>query len=139
MHTVVLWQLAAPPLWSNETKVPPGAVLKPVPVIVTTVPLVPLDGETLVIVGKTRNVYEVGEGAEVTPLTVAVSLTDPAACAGLDTKQPVPPLEQSSPDTTVPPKLTVVAFVRLVPEIVRLVAPVVGPWMGVKLVMDRPW
>ena len=77
MHVVERVQIT--PVAGTPLKVKavfPATVLKFVPVMVTGVPMVPLPGDSEVIVGKTANVKESLEGALVNPSTLIVSGTD---------------------------------------------------------------
>src|ERR1039458_170629 len=76
VHCVALTQVTPVAGMPLKVKVvPPGAVLKPVPVSVTVVPVVPLPGAIRVSSGKTANLNSSLEGALVMPSTVTVRWT----------------------------------------------------------------
>jgi hypothetical protein len=105
-------------------------VTKLVPVMVMDVPpaVGPLAGETEATVGAAT--YVNNEFAELVPPTVVTRmLTVPATCAGV--VQVAEVAEATLTDVqAVPPTDIPVAPVRLVPVMVMVVAPVVGPLAG---------
>lgn len=98
-----------------------------VPVIVTVVPpaIGPLDGDTDVIVGASTKVNPPVLVA-VPPAPVKITFTAPAACAGVTTVMEVA-LELTIDVPAVPSNVTEDAAVKLVPVIVTVVPPAVGP------------
>lgn len=122
LFTTVTPVAAAPPMLT------PVAPEKLLPVIVTLVPpfAVPLVGEMLLTMGATTYVYRALVPL-LPPVFVTVTLTVPAACPGVLHVIVVPPPPTVKPVTAVPPKVTPVAQVKLVPVIVTLVPPPSGP------------
>ena len=114
--------------------VPPNVTVAPlakfVPVIVTAVPPAtgPLFGLTFVTVGKTAYVNPLAK-LPLCPFTVTVTVTAPAACAGV-----VAVIEVLLTTTTllaaVPPNVTVAPLAKFVPVIVTAVPPAAGPLLG---------
>src|ERR1022692_871047 len=125
-------ELPVPPVAGSvptRIVVPPVAVLKFVPVTVTTLPPVagPPPGDTLDIDGKTAYVYA-DASAPVTPPTVTVMSTVPVP-AGLETVHDV----LSSQNFTLPvaePNSTLIEGARPTPVKVTSWPPVVGPTGG---------
>jgi hypothetical protein len=68
--------------------------------------------------------------AEVPPGVVTVTSTVPAVWAGDVTVMVVPPPPTVNVETTVLPKFTAVAPVKLLPVMVTLVPPAIGPLLG---------
>ena len=106
-----------------------------VPVIVTLVPpaVDPLFGETLVTVGATTYVNPLAR-VPLRPLTVTVTVTAPAACAGVVAVIWVL-LTTATLVAAVPPIVTAAPETKFVPVIVTLVPPAVEPVFGETLVI----
>jgi len=102
VHVVVLLQ--APGTWIPKNEKEVLALLNPVPVRVTTVPVVPELGLMPVMEGKTSKVNW-PDSATVTPFEVTLTGNDPAACGGLSRVQTVPLLVQETSVVAAPPKL----------------------------------
>lgn len=101
-----------------------------VPVIVTVAepPAGPVDGDTEVIVGAATNVKPPVDVA-VPPGVVSATSTAAAVLAGVTAVTDVP-LTTVNDVAAVPPKVTLVVPVKLLPVIVTVVEPVAGPLTG---------
>lgn len=119
--TFVIEVPAVPPKVTAEVS------FKLVPVIVTVVPPAtgPLDGDTDEMVGASTNVKAESADTEP-PAVVTVTATVPADFAGVTTVIDVA-LELTIDVPAVPPKVTAVVPVKLVPVIVTVVPPAVVP------------
>jgi hypothetical protein len=115
----------------NATVVAPGDVLNPVPLIVTVVPpaVEPLLGTIALTVGAAMYVKQPAQVPDCASVFVTVTLTEPAACAGV-----VAVIDAAFTTTTLvaalPPIVTVAPAPKPVPVIVTAVPPAAGPLVG---------
>jgi hypothetical protein len=118
------------------------AAVKPVPVMVTLVPpaVGPELGLTAVTVGAPRyEKWSAADVAEIPPGVVTVTSTVPAGSAGEVAVIDVAELTVNEV-ALVAPNVTADAAVKPVPEMVTLVAPPVGPALGLTAVtVGAPW
>src|ERR1700676_3144904 len=139
-HCVVLQVTLAAACEPKVKVVPPGAVLKLVPEIVTVAPAnTPIFGVTAETVGKSAKENSWDAGALVTPPSVTVRGTDPTLPAGLTTLQLVEELPQKIPVPWATPKFTVIWSLKPTPVILTVIPPTVGPTAGVKLLTTGLW